>query len=72
MAPRTDPFRSARLFYRAVRGAEDDAFFAEINADRVGYMNSNGSNNRLPLPSDAERFRKSMDDNLISAVHTLT
>ncbi|KAJ4299412.1 hypothetical protein N0V90_004657 [Kalmusia sp. IMI 367209] len=53
---------------RAVRGADDDAFFSQINEDRIGYMNSNGSNIRLPGPSDAERFRKSMDDNLISAI----
>ena len=69
MAPAKDPFRSARLFYRAVRGAEDDAFFAEINEDRIGYMNSNGSNNRLPGPSDAERFRKSMEEDLLAAVY---
>lgn len=56
---------------RAVRGAEDDAFFAQINDDRLGYMNSNGGNNHLPGPGDAERFRKSMEDNLISAVRML-
>lgn len=60
------------LFYpsvdRAVRGAEDDAFFAQINEDRVGYMNSNGSNNRLPGPGDAERFRKSLEEDLLGAV----
>ncbi|KAK7185620.1 hypothetical protein DPSP01_007514 [Paraphaeosphaeria sporulosa] len=68
MAPQKDPFRSARLIYRAVRGAEDDAVFAAINDDPIGYMNSNAGNNHLPGPSDAERFRKSMDDNLLSAI----
>ncbi|KAF9728865.1 hypothetical protein PMIN03_005120 [Paraphaeosphaeria minitans] len=68
MASQKDPFRSARLIYRAVRGAEDDAIFAAINDDAFGYMNSNAGNNHLPGPSDAEKFRKSLEENLLSAI----
>jgi RimJ/RimL family protein N-acetyltransferase len=63
-----DPFRSARLFYRAVRGPDDDAIFAAINDDRAGYMNSNASNNRLPTPADATDFRKSVSEDLLGAI----
>ncbi|KAF1969263.1 acyl-CoA N-acyltransferase [Bimuria novae-zelandiae CBS 107.79] len=35
-------------------------------------MNSNGTNNHLPGPSDAEGFRKGMDDNLLSAIICLS
>ncbi|KAF2643666.1 acyl-CoA N-acyltransferase [Massarina eburnea CBS 473.64] len=66
-APPRDPFRSARLIYRAVIPA-DDSVFAAIDADRIGYINSNASNIKLPGPADAERFRKSVSEELLGAI----
>jgi RimJ/RimL family protein N-acetyltransferase len=63
-----DPFRSARLVYRAIQGSEDDALFAQINADRIGYKNSNISNIRLPTPSDATQFREKVEGALLAAI----
>ena len=63
-----DPFRSARLIYRAIRVPEDDALFAAINDDRIGYINSNLANITLPTPSDATRFREKVADGLLAAV----
>ncbi|KAF2682959.1 acyl-CoA N-acyltransferase [Lentithecium fluviatile CBS 122367] len=63
-----DPFMSARLIYRAIRVPEDDALFAAINDDRVGYMNSNASNVKLPTPSDATKFREKCAEELLAAV----
>jgi RimJ/RimL family protein N-acetyltransferase len=65
MTPR-DPFRSARLIYRAVRNPEDDTLFAAINDDRIGYINSNGSNIKLPTPSDAVAFREQVAGELLA------
>jgi len=71
MPPQTlpnDPFRSARLFYRATRGIEDDGLFAAINDDRIGYANSNLSNIKLPTPEDASKFREKWADGLLAAI----
>ncbi|KAF1950518.1 acyl-CoA N-acyltransferase, partial [Byssothecium circinans] len=62
-----DPFRSARLIYRAITPA-DDAVFAAIDADRIGYMNSNSTNIKLPGPADTERFRKSVSEEMMGAI----
>jgi RimJ/RimL family protein N-acetyltransferase len=62
-----DPFRSARLIFRAITPA-DDAVFAAIDADRIGYMNSNTSNINLPGVFDAEKFRKSVSQELLGAI----
>jgi RimJ/RimL family protein N-acetyltransferase len=63
-----DPYRSTRLFYRALRGQEDDGLFAAINNDRIGYMNSNVSNIRLPSPEDAIAFRKAVAQEMLAAI----
>lgn len=64
-----DPFSSARLIYRAVTDSPSDiALFAAINDDRIGHENSNGSNIKLPTPADAEKFRKSLQDDLLGAI----
>lgn len=64
----TDPFRSARLLYRAIRTPEDNSLFQAINDDRIGYVNSNAGNIKLPGASDAEDFQKGVADSLLGAV----
>jgi RimJ/RimL family protein N-acetyltransferase len=63
-----DPFRSARLTYRAIRIPEDAELFAAINDDRAGYMNSNASNIKLPGAADAAAFQKSVSEELLGCV----
>jgi len=65
--PPRSPFRSARLVFRAVSPA-DDAFFAQINDDHIGYVNGNASNITLPGPEQATAFRQSMAGRLLAAV----
>ncbi|KAF2799814.1 acyl-CoA N-acyltransferase [Melanomma pulvis-pyrius CBS 109.77] len=67
--PPTDPFRSARLIYRAVDTPGDNALFSAINDDRAGYVNSNAKNITLPGTADAQRYQKYVvDDTLLGAV----
>lgn len=56
MAP-SHPFTSARLTYRSIRAA-DTAIFNAINADTLGFINSNLGNIRLPSDTDASEFMK--------------
>ncbi|KAF2020124.1 acyl-CoA N-acyltransferase [Aaosphaeria arxii CBS 175.79] len=64
-----DPFRSERLVFRAVQTPQDDELFRAINDDRIGYQNSNASNNRLPGSADAAKFQKQVaEDCLMGAV----
>lgn len=65
----TSLFNSPRLAYRAVRPVGDLPVFVAINADQLGYQNSNFSNNKLPSQSDAEKFLKAtMEESLLGAV----
>lgn len=54
--------------YRAIQFPGDNALFAAINEDRMGYMNSNASNIKLPDASDAEKFQKSVSEELLGCV----
>jgi RimJ/RimL family protein N-acetyltransferase len=63
-----DPFRSVRLIYRAIRGAEDDPLFVAINDDRIGYVNSNLSNISLPSVEDATKFREKVAEQLLGVI----
>lgn len=64
-----DPFRSQRLIYRAVMTPDDHHLFLAINNDRIGYQNSNMSNNRLPGAAQATKFQNQVaEDSLIGAV----
>lgn len=65
---RPNPFASARLEYRAIRPADLSVFLA-INDDRLGYQNSNFSNNKLPSESDAAKFMKDVaEESLLGAI----
>ncbi|KAF2475475.1 acyl-CoA N-acyltransferase [Lindgomyces ingoldianus] len=60
-----DPFRSARLIYRAVHPEKDKDLFNAINDDRIGFQNSNAANIRLPGPADAEKFLKEIAEEVL-------
>jgi RimJ/RimL family protein N-acetyltransferase len=67
-SPTTDPWRSARLRYRAVDPQTDTALFRAINEDHLGYANSNASNIHLPDANDAVDFQKHVSEALLGAV----
>lgn len=65
-----DPFRSERLVYRAARpGVQQDIdVFQALNDDRIGFVNSNIGNIRLPGPADAAAYLKSVSEDLLGAI----
>ncbi|KAF2732329.1 acyl-CoA N-acyltransferase [Polyplosphaeria fusca] len=69
MPPQKDPFRTPRLFFRAIQTPTDNPLFDAINADRIGYMNSNASNIKLPGDKDARKWQKQVaEESLLGCV----
>ena len=64
----TDIFRSTRLTYRAVDLKTDLSFFESIQADKLGYQNSNASNIRLPNTEDARDSMHGVSEALLGAI----
>ncbi|KAF2723168.1 acyl-CoA N-acyltransferase [Polychaeton citri CBS 116435] len=62
------PYRSERLWYRAVDTPEDDTLFQAINADPIAYENSNASNIRLPTRADAADFQKRFSEDVLLGI----
>lgn len=64
-----DPFRSARLIYRAVESPDDDACFQSIQTDTAGFENSNARLIRPQSRKDAANYQKSVaEDSLLGVV----
>ncbi|KAG9185650.1 hypothetical protein G6011_06981 [Alternaria panax] len=57
--PKTDPWSSQRLQYRAIRPS-DISVFQAISADYPDLANSNFNNIKLPSASDSEPFTKGL------------
>lgn len=53
----TDPFRSERLIYRAIRSPEDDALFQTIQTEPISFMNSNARLMRPQSRKDAADYQ---------------
>ena len=58
MATADNPFRSARLLYRAVESPDDDAFFLSIQTEPTDFQNSNARLHRPQSRKDAASYQR--------------
>ena len=68
MATPENPFRSARLLYRAVESPEDDALFQSIQADHSNFQNSNAQLLRPQSRKDAAGYQKFVTEEALIGV----
>lgn len=64
-----DPFRSARLVYRAVEESDDASLFQRIQTDPISYQNSNARLKRPQSTKDAAEYQRVVrEDTLLGVV----
>lgn len=64
----TDPFRSARLIYRAVEPSDDEDFFLNLQQDPISWVKSNATLARPQGKKDAKEFIKVIEESLFGVV----
>ncbi|KAJ5619254.1 hypothetical protein N7510_003238 [Penicillium lagena] len=63
-----NPFRSARLIYRAVEPTEDEAFILTMQQDPVSFSNSNAMIAKPQSKKDALKCIQSLEEALLGVV----
>ena len=64
----TDPFRSARLIYRAVESPDHDALFQQIQTEPISFQNSNARLIRPQSRPDAAQYQNFVSEKALLGV----